>query len=126
MMKDAENLIVSRDNCVINKVNYERDFFMFKNMITRSHGNRILGIVGMFHMKNIAKFLALYQEGCQKYYPEMWEGVAEGEVLSEEEINRREEAIQAKILEYVDFNKNKTYCDETHDHSHEKSAVKEN
>jgi len=123
MMSVAENLLVTRDNCVINKVNYQRDFFMFKNIIQRSHGHRIMAIVGMFHTKNIAKFLALYQEGCQKYYPEMWEGVAEGEVLSEEELNRREEVIQAKILEYVDFDRNKVYCD--HSHSNEEPAIKE-
>ena len=117
IMKNMEGLVVTRENCVVNKINYQRDYFMFKNIVTRSHGNRILAIVGMFHMKNIDKFLGLYKEGYSKFYPEM----LPEEDISEEQLNRREEALQAKVLEYVDFNQGKVYCD----HSHHKEPVKE-
>jgi len=120
MMKIMEELVVTRENCVVNKVNYQRDYFMFKNIVTRSHGNRILAIVGMFHMKNIDKFLGLYKEGYSKFYPEMLPQEGQ-EDISEEELNRREEALQAKVLDYVDFNKGKVYCD----HSHHREPVKE-
>lgn len=112
---NLQNLAVVKDNCVIKKTHYQRDFYMFKNIVTRSFGNRIFVVVGLFHMKNINQLLRLYQEACQKFYAELpkeEEGV--NKLKSVDEILARIEErdnLEEKILDYVDFNKNKVFCD---------------
>lgn len=72
----------------------------------------------MFHLKNLAKLLALYQEAYQKIYStehseqEHFDRLrmpSIDEVIARE--TEREERLN-KIFDYVDFNKNKIYCNE--------------
>ena len=115
LLWNLEHSSLVRNDCVMNKVNYKRDWTMFQNLVTRSHGNRMLVIVGLFHVKNMAKFLNLYKEACQKYSTEISESAEFNPSHSVEEIIAQQEKrqeVEEKILDYANFNKDKIYCDE--------------
>ena len=112
-----QNLAVIKDNCISNKLHYQRDFYMFKNVITKGYGNKIFFPMGLFHLNNLSKFMSLYQEGCAKYYPEkkvheeynIYNLPSIDEVI---ERNQKITEIEDKILEHVDFHKDRVYCNQ--------------
>ena len=114
-----QNMTIIRENCITNKLFYQRDFYMFKNVVMRSYGNKIFFPVGLFHLPNLTKFFSLYKEACAKFYPELkqYEELNVKNLPSIEEVierNQKALEIEAKILEHVDFHRGKVYCNHTH------------
>ncbi len=47
--------------CIEDKLQYEREFNFFKKMIDAQRSKRIMGIVGLFHLKSLRKFFEVYE-----------------------------------------------------------------
>ena len=59
---------IINENCVINKGHLERDFILFRNIVEKIYGNRIVAIVVLMHLNNIEKFLNTYANSIKEGY----------------------------------------------------------
>jgi len=83
---------------------------MFRSLTTKTFGNKIVGIVGMLHLKNISKLLARYQEAYEKLYESNQD---ENTLLSAEkveEINAKYDEMIRNMIDYCNFKKGDLVC----------------